>query len=105
MNFWFRGLHLDDAEFFGATTTERGGPTSTEHQLGTCAYIPHGSFHSTTNPGTVDIKVVNDIQETQDGDNNDLNDPSGFMQETQSDGTIWTTIYPPFIKRTQWTDA
>jgi len=49
------------------------------------------------------VKVIDETMPILDGDNNDLNDPSGRLQETASDGTVWTTIYPPFAKRTVWT--
>lgn len=104
MDFWYRGLSTDDPEFFGnAVSGTRSTVTSAEHQLGTCAFMPHGRFYDNTVPGAANIKVVNDYLGVQDGDNNDLDDPSGFLDETMTDGTIWRTLYPPFTKRTQWT--
>ena len=49
------------------------------------------------------VKVIDEELEINDGDSNNLNDPAGRLQETMSDGTVWTTVYPPFIKRTVWT--
>lgn len=51
------------------------------------------------------LKVVNETLRILDGDNNDLFDPAGKITETMSDGTVWTTIWPPFTKRTKWTNA
>lgn len=51
------------------------------------------------------LKIISDQVQVRDGDNNDLFDPAGAMRETMSDGTIWTKVYPPFIRRTKWTNA
>lgn len=48
------------------------------------------------------LRVVSETLQVQDGDNHDLFDPFGKLTETMSDGTVWTQIFPPFIKRTQW---
>ena len=50
------------------------------------------------------LKFIDETLELQDGDNHDVWDPDGKLTETMSDGTVWTTIFPPFIRRTQWTD-
>ena len=49
------------------------------------------------------VEVIDETMTIEDGDNNDLNDPSGKLEETASDGTIWKTLFPPFAKRTVWT--
>ncbi len=51
------------------------------------------------------VKVVDETLEIRDGDNFDVEDPSGKLVETMSDGTVWTKVFPPFTRRTQWTDA
>lgn len=46
--------------------------------------------------------AVSDTLELQDGQSTNVNSPWGKLTETMSDGTVWTTIWPPFHKRTQW---
>ena len=54
---------------------------------------------------TLLAKIVSETLQLQDGDNNNLFDPAGKLTETMSDGTIWTTVFPPFTKRTKWTNG
>lgn len=52
-----------------------------------------------------DIQVVDDTINLRDGDSEvGIFDPAGVITETMSDGTVWTTIYPPFSPRTVWTE-
>lgn len=51
------------------------------------------------------LKIINETVNVLDGDNNDLFDPAGKMTEIMSGGTVWTTVWPPFTKRTKWTNA
>ncbi len=51
------------------------------------------------------VKVIDETLQIEDGQNFNVPDPFGKLQETMSDGTVWTEIFPPFVKRTVWTDA
>lgn len=121
--FYFRGLHVDDPEFFGAVTTKANGETNNvEHALSTCAFLPQGNFlkpavmggifrvidedeetPETNSQHDILTKVLDEDLELNDGGGENVWDPDGFLEETMSDGTVWKTKYPPFIKRTRWT--
>jgi hypothetical protein len=47
-------------------------------------------------------KVASETLQLEDGGAANVWDPAGKITETMSDGTVWTTIFPPFAKRTRW---
>ena len=40
-----------------------------------------------------------------DGESIAIYDPAGRIRETMDDGTVWTKTFPPFVRRTIWTEA
>jgi hypothetical protein len=49
------------------------------------------------------LMVVDDTVSITDGTTTSEWSPDGVLTETMSDGTVWTTKFPPFIRKTQWT--
>lgn len=102
LKFWAPGWTDPGIELVGqATATKNGTVTIVEDKLITVPTYPRTGPRNRLDSTL--IRSVTDKLDLQDGDNFDVEDPSGEIVETQSDGTVWTKKFPPFTRRTKWT--